>query len=89
MLYLLALLVPPLAILFAGRPVQALLNGLLWLFAIVLSVISLILPIVPGVVGWVACVVWAFLVVRARDQDNRDRRLIEEAVTRDRARRWG
>ena len=77
MSYLLAILVPPLALLLQGRPFQALFNGVLWLVALVL----MILP-VSGVFVWGAAVLWAFLVVHARRSEARDRRLIEDALRR-------
>jgi hypothetical protein len=77
MSYLLAILVPPLALLLQGRPFQALFNGVLWLIGLVL----LILP-VSGVFVWGAAVLWAFLVVHARRSEARDRRLIEDALRR-------
>lgn len=83
MMYLLAILVPPLAILFAGRPFQAVFNGLLWLLGLVL----LVLPFVPGLLTWAIAVAWAVLVVRSRRMEERDRRLVEEAILRDRMRR--
>lgn len=82
---ILALLIPPLAILLAGRPFQAVFNGLLWLSGLVL----IVLPFVPGVMTWGIAVVWAVLVVRARQQEARDRRLVETALARDRAGRPG
>ena len=84
-MYLLALLVPPLAILLAGRPFQAVFNALLWLAGLVL----LILPFVPGLLTWALAVLWAVLVVRSRKQEARDRRLIETALEHDRAGRVG
>ena len=39
MLYLLAILIPPLAVLFCGKPIQALLNCLLWVLGIIPGVI--------------------------------------------------
>lgn len=39
MLYLLAILVPPLAVLFCGKPFQALLNLVLWLLGIIPGII--------------------------------------------------
>ncbi|MCB4822893.1 hypothetical protein [Roseicella aerolata] len=84
-MYLLAILVPPLAILLAGRPFQAVFNALLWLSGLVL----LVLPFVPGLMTWALAVLWAFLVVRGRKQDARDRRLVEDALARDRSRRPG
>jgi hypothetical protein len=84
-MYLLAILVPPLAILLAGRPFQAVFNALLWLSGLAL----LVLPFVPGLMTWALAVLWAFLVVRGRKQEARDRRLVEDALTRDRVRRPG
>ena len=84
-MYLLAILVPPLAILLSGRIIQAVLNGLLWLAGLVL----LVLPFVPGLLTWALAVVWAVLVVRGRRQEARDQRLVESALERDRARRPG
>jgi hypothetical protein len=78
MSYLLALLVPPLAILLAGKPFQALFNALLWLLGLVL----LILPFVPGLLTWALAAGWAVLVVRSRHMEQRDRRLVEEALRR-------
>ncbi|WP_200305731.1 hypothetical protein [Paracraurococcus ruber] len=82
-MYLLAILLPPLAILFAGRPFQAVANGLLW----VLGLVLLLLPFVPGLPLLGVAIVWAILAVRGRQQDARDRRLVDDALARDRARR--
>lgn len=82
---LLALLIPPLAVLLSGRPFQAVFNALLWLSGLIL----LVLPFVPGLMTWGLAVVWAVLVVRGRQQEARDRRLVEAALARDRARRPG
>ena len=49
----------------------------------------LVLPFVPGLMTWALAVLWAFLVVRGRKQDARDRRLVEDALARDRSRRPG
>jgi len=83
MLYLLALLVPPLAILLSGRVFQAVFNALLW----VLGLALLVLPFVPGLLTWAVAVAWAVLVVRSRRAEARDRRLVEEAGARDRTQR--
>ncbi|MBW8269967.1 hypothetical protein [Caldovatus aquaticus] len=83
MMYLLAILVPPLAILFAGRPFQAVFNFLLW----VLGLVLLVMPFVPGLLTWAIAVGWAVLVVRNRRMEERDRRLVEDAVVRQRMRR--
>jgi hypothetical protein len=83
MMYVLAFLVPPAAILLAGRPFQAVFNALLWVCGLVL----LILPFVPGLLTWVLAILWAVLVVHNRRAEARDRRLVEDAIARDRATR--
>lgn len=80
-MYLLAILLPPLAILLSGRPFQAVFNAILWVAGLLL----MILPFVPGLLTWALAAAWAVLVVRDRRREQRDRRLIEEAVARDRA----
>lgn len=78
MLYLLALILPPLAVLFAGRPFQAIFNGLLWFAGLVL----LLMPFVPGLPLLGVVVVWALMVVHGRKQASRDQRLVDEALRR-------
>ena len=78
MMYLLAVIVPPLAILLQGRPFQAVVNAALWIG----SLMFILLPFVAGQLGWVIAVVWALMVVHARRQDARDQRLINEALRR-------
>ena len=76
MTYLLAIAVPPLALLLQGRPLQAVFNGLLWLG----SLLFILLPFVAGQAGWLLAVIWAIAVTYNRRQDVRDRRLIAEAM---------
>ena len=78
MSYLLAILIPPLAILFQGRPFQAVFNGLLWLG----SLAFIIFPFVAGQAGWLVAVIWAVAVVYNRRNEERDRRLVEAALRR-------
>ncbi len=78
MSYLLAILVPPLAILFQGRPFQAVFNGLLWIGGL----LFIILPFVAGQAAWLLAVIWAVVVVYNRRSEARDRRMIEEALRR-------
>ena len=85
MMYLLALVLPPLAVLLSGRPFQAVFNGLLWLLGLVLT----ILPFLVGLPLVGAAVLWAFMVVHGRKQDARDRRLVDDALRRERAGRPG
>ena len=84
-MYLLALVLPPLAVLLSGRPFQAVFNGLLW----ILGVALMLLPFVPGLPILGIVVLWALLVVHNRKQATRDRRLVDDALRRDRAQRIG
>jgi hypothetical protein len=85
MMYLLALVVPPLALLLSGRPFQAVFNGILW----VLGLALLLLPFVPGLPLLGIVVLWALVAVHNRKQEARDRRLVDDALRRDRAQRIG
>jgi hypothetical protein len=80
MMYLLAIIFPPLAILLSGRFFQAVFNGLLW----ILGVVLLVAPFVPGLPILGIVVLWALMVVHNRKQTARDRRLVDDAIQRDR-----
>lgn len=73
MLYLVAFFLPPVALLFAGKPFQALFS--LCLYA--LSLLLLFLFVLPGVVLWLILVVHAILVISGRNQDIRYRKMAE------------
>ena len=76
MLYLLAIAVPPLALLMAGRPLQALLN-------LVLFVTSLVLAILTFGTLWIVCVIWALVGVHNHYNDGRVRRAVDDAMRRE------
>lgn len=78
MLYLLALLVPPLAILLCGRLFQAVFNAILW----VLGLALLLLPFVPGLPILGLVILWALVVVHGSKRSARDRRLVDDALRR-------
>jgi hypothetical protein len=78
MSYLLAILVPPLAIMFQGRPFQAAFNALLWFGGL----LFILLPFVAGQAAWLMAVIWAVAVVYNRRSEARDRRMIDEALRR-------
>jgi len=78
MSYLLAFLVPPLAILLQGRPFQAIFNGLLWFGSLLL----ILLPIVARQGGLLPSVICAIAAVYNRRSEARDRRLVEDALSR-------
>ncbi|WP_417450344.1 YqaE/Pmp3 family membrane protein [Kordiimonas sp.] len=69
MLYLIALLIPPLALLLCGKPFQAILAAIIWVLAWVLALFG------AGFIMWVVLAVWAIMVVR----DRNTRKLIEDA----------
>lgn len=61
MKFLLAIILPPVAMLTAGKPFQALLSLLLMV----------------TVLGWIPAAIWAVLVVNSSNADKRNRDLIE------------
>ncbi|MBB2200636.1 hypothetical protein [Gluconacetobacter tumulisoli] len=71
MLYFISLFCSPLALLLAGRPFQAVLNGLVW-FA---SLFGLVFMLLPGLLLWGIGVAHAFAVINARAADRRAERL--------------
>ena len=76
MLYLIALVAPPLAVLLAGKPFQMLLNGFFWLAGLVLALLF---------VGWpliVLSMAYAVLVVHNHYADRRTARLLKAATLR-------
>ena len=68
--YLLALLLPPIAILFAGKPFQAIFN-------LVFFVIGLFFFLLGGGLLSLLCIIHAFFVVHGRKQDKRDEKIIQ------------
>lgn len=61
MLYLLAIVLPPVALVMAGKPFQ--------------GTLSLVLMLT--VIGWIPAAIWAVLVVKKRDDDRRAERVVE------------
>lgn len=70
MLYLLALLIPPLALLLAGKPFQAIFSAIIWILAWVLAIFG------AGFIVWLVLAIWAIMVVR----DHNTKKLIREAT---------
>ncbi len=69
MLYLVALIIPPLALLLCGKPIQAILSAVIWIIAWIFAIFG------AGFFMWVILAVWAIMVVR----DRNTQKLIEEA----------
>ncbi|HPF47023.1 MAG: YqaE/Pmp3 family membrane protein [Alphaproteobacteria bacterium] len=77
MIYLVAIICPPLALLFKGKIFQALLNGFLWLLSVVMFVFSL------GILGgltfpvWIVTIAWAILSVKSANDDERTQQIVD------------
>jgi len=72
MLYLLAIVFPWLALLFAGKPLQAVLSLVLHIVA----VITFLLFLFPGVLLWLLCVAHAFAVIGSAHADKRTKKIV-------------
>ena len=77
MIYLIALLLPPLALLLYGKIFQAIFNLLLCLLAIVVGFIWLFFAGAPGVIIWGIAALHAILAINAAKKDARARAIIE------------
>ena len=77
MLYLVAIIVPPLAVLISGKPFQAIFNLILLILGILIFVGSLGLANGITFVLWIGCIVHAMFTVHGRNQAVRDRKLAE------------
>lgn len=77
MIYLLALLLPPLALLIYGKIFQAIFNLILYVLAWVVFVFSLVLGGSPGFVLWLICALHAILAINAAKKDARARAVID------------
>lgn len=70
MLYLVALIIPPLALLLCGKPIQALLSAAFWVLAWILAIFG------AGFVVWLILAVHALFVVR----DRNTRKMMEDVA---------
>jgi uncharacterized membrane protein len=77
MIYLLALIFPPLALLLYGKIFQAIFNLILYAFAWVVFIFSLFLGGSPGFVIWLICALHAILAINAAKKDRRTQAMIE------------
>ena len=75
MIYLVAILIPPLALLFKGKIFQAIFNGILWVCSVVMFVFSL--GILSGLTFpiWILTIIWAIIVVKGANDDERAQKL--------------
>ena len=77
MIYLVAIVLPPLALLLYGKIFQAIFNFLICVLAIVLGVIFIVLPGAPFVILWGIAVLHAVLAVNSAKQDARAREVAD------------
>jgi hypothetical protein len=75
MMYLVAMILPPLALFLSGKPFQGILNLLLWLGAIVFAIT--IIGFSVGFVLWAICAVHAVFVVHSAAAEARTKALID------------
>jgi len=88
MRYVLAIVLPPFAILSCGKPVQFVLNLIFWLASLALLlcgiVMIVLLPILGGLafVGWLFCTIHAIVVCTSRSRDKQMDRLVNAIQAR-------
>ncbi|MFT5485126.1 MAG: hypothetical protein ACI9JL_001527 [Paracoccaceae bacterium] len=77
MLYLVAIIVPPLAILLCGKPFQAIFNLLLLIFGLLVFIGTFGFGSGITFVIWIACIAHGMFTVHGRNQAARDRALVD------------
>jgi len=77
MIYLVAIFLPPLALLLYGKIFQAIFNFLICVLAIVLGILFIVLPGAPFVILWGIAVLHSVLSVNAAKQDARAREVAD------------
>ena len=77
MIYLVAIFLPPLALLIYGKIFQAIFNFIICVLAIVLGIIFIVLPGAPFVILWGIAVLHAILAVNSAKQDARAREVAD------------
>ena len=76
MIYLVAILVPPLALLFKGKIFQAILNAVLW-------VLSLVFLVLGGFILWAICVIWAILAIKGANESELHQEIVDAIKSKD------
>jgi hypothetical protein len=78
MLYLLAFFLSPLALLLAAKPIQAVINAVIYFAAW----IGLFVFVVPGVILWAIGVAHAVMVINNQRQEQRTQRVVDAIQSR-------
>jgi len=76
MIYVLAIFIPPLALLIQGKIFQALFNAILW-------VVGIVFVIIGGWILWAITVVHAIIVVHGARSDARTQKIVDAINARD------
>ena len=77
MIYLVAIFLPPLALLIYGKIFQAIFNFIICVLAIVLGILFIVLPGAPFVILWGIAVLHSVLAVNSAKQDARAREVAD------------
>lgn len=76
MIYLVAIICPPLALLFKGKIFQAIFNAVLW-------VLSLVFLLLGGFILWAITVIWAIVVIKGINDDERTQQIVDAIKSKD------
>ena len=77
MRYIFAILVPPVAVFFCGKPIQGIFNLIFWVISL-----PLLLFFGIGLIVWVLCAIHAIIVCVGYGADKRMNRLVAAIQTR-------
>jgi hypothetical protein len=80
MLYLVAIILPPLALLMVGAWFQAILNLILFLLASILFIGTLTFASAITFPMWIICVAWAVIVVYRHKDEVRTRQIVTDTL---------
>ena len=70
MIYLVAVLIPPLALLFEGKIFQAVINAVFWILGIIFVIFG-------GFILWAITIIHAIIVVRGAQADARTQKIVD------------
>jgi len=83
MIYLIAIICPPLALLLKGKIFQTIFNGVFWITSVAMYVFSFGLLGVLTFPVWIATIIWGVVVVKGAKDDERHSELLDAARSRD------
>ena len=83
MIYLVAVICPPLALLFKGKIFQTIFNGIFWILSLAMFVFSL--GILSGLTFpiWIVTIIWAIVVVKGANEDERHQEIVDAIRSKD------